>query len=224
MAEVAGDRHQLAMAKVGLGYATTGSRPTTAREDFEDAIAIARELGDSQVLFVALQGLTLACIRLGDLGSARRSVLEAIALGEASGERYYNATNVLALGLIELREGGLRSGGRRIAEALRQLQAAGGYGSLSIALDVLATLMLEQGGDPALGARLAAAADRLRGEVGGGPSTAMVLLEEPLELARRAMAPADFERAVAAGRALTTEQAIALGLEVAENGVTEPHD
>ena len=224
VAEVTGDRRQLAMAKMGLGYATTGSRPTTAREDLEDAIAIARELGDSQVLFGALQGLTLACIRLGDLGSARRSVLEAIALGEASGERYYNATNVLALGLIEAREGDLRSGGRRIAEALRQLQAAGGYGPLSIALDVLATLMLEQGGDPALGASLAAAADRLRGEVGGGPSTAIVLLEEPLELARRAMAPTDFERAVAAGRALTTEQAIALGLEVAENGIGKPRD
>ena len=33
------------------------------------------------------------------------------------------------------------------------------------------------------------------------------------------MAPADFERAVAAGRALTTDEAVALGLEVAENGI-----
>ena len=67
--------------------------------------------------------------------------------------------------------------------------------------------------------RLAAAADRLRREVGGGPSTAIILLEEPLDLARRAMAPADFELAVAAGRALTTDEAVSLGLEIAENGI-----
>ena len=33
------------------------------------------------------------------------------------------------------------------------------------------------------------------------------------------LAPSDFERAVAAGRALTNDEAVALGLEVAENGI-----
>jgi predicted ATPase/class 3 adenylate cyclase len=218
MAEAAGNRRQIAVAKAGLGWARIGSRPTTARDDLEDAIAIGRELGDKQILFGALQGLTLAYIRLGDLSAARGSVLEAIALGEASGEHYDNATNLLALGTIETREGDPRSGGRWIAEALRQLRAAGGHGGLSIALDVLATLAFERGA-PGPGARLAAAADRLRRAVGGGPSTAIILLEEPLDRARRTMAPADFERALAAGRALTTDEAIALGLEIAENRV-----
>ena len=218
MAGVAGDRRQLAMAKTGRGYATIGSRPESARDDLEDAIAIAREIGDQFVLFNALQALALTQIRLGDLGAARGSVLEAIALGEASGERYYNATNLLALGLIEARDGNPESGGHRIAEALRQLSAVGGRGGVSIALDVLATLALERG-EPEQGARLAAAADRLRREVGGGPSTAIILLEEPLDHARRTMTQADFEQAIAVGRGFSTDEAVALGLEIAESGV-----
>ncbi len=218
MAESMGDRRQIAVAKAGLGWTTIGSRPTSSRGDLEDAIAIGRELGDEQILFAALQGLTLACLRLGDLEAARGAVLEAIALGDASGEHYNNATNLLALGTIETRQGDPALGGRSIAEALHQLRAAGGYGGLSIALDLLATLAFERGA-PERGARLAAAADRLRGEVGGGPSAAMILLEEPLDLARRTMAPADFERATIAGRALSTDEAVALGLEVAENGI-----
>jgi predicted ATPase/class 3 adenylate cyclase len=221
MAEVAGDRHQLAMAKTGRGFATTGSRPESARDDLQDAIAIAREIGDAFVLFNALQGLALTQVRLGDLGAARASVLEAIALGQASGERYYNATNLLALGLIETRDGDPESGGQRIAEALRQLHAAGARGGLSIALDVLATLALERG-QSEQGARLAAAADRLRREVGGGPSTAIILLEEPLDLARRTMTQTDFDQAVAVGWGFTTDEAVALGLAIAESGVDEP--
>ena len=218
MATGANNQRQLAMAKTGLGYAVVGPRPSSAREDFEDAIAIARTLGDQRTLFAALGGLALACIRLGDLGVARHAVLEAIALGEGSGEQYGNAMNLAALGLIEARAGNPEPAGRQLAESIRQLHTAGGHSGLSVALDVLATLSIEQG-QPAPGVRLAAAADRLRREMGGGPSTAIILLEEPLDLARRTMIPADFELALAAGQGLTTEEAVTLALEIAENGI-----
>jgi predicted ATPase/class 3 adenylate cyclase len=218
MAEATSDRRLMAVAKAGLGSATLlGSRPEAARAYLEEAIELARELDAKEILFMALNFLTLASIRLGDLPAARRSVLEAIALGEASGERYNNALNLLALGMIEAREGDLESSGRWIADALRQLVGAGGHASLSIALDVVATLLLEHG-EQERGARLGAAADRLRREVGGGPSTATILLEEPLDRAQRTMGQADFERAVAAGRAMTTDEAVAIGLDAAENG------
>jgi hypothetical protein len=68
---------------------------------------------------------------------------------------------------------------------------------------------------------LAAAADRLRREVGGGPNAAIVDAEEPLDRARRTMAPSDFERAVAAGRAPTLDAAVELGLEVAADGIVQ---
>jgi non-specific serine/threonine protein kinase len=214
MAEATGSRRQMAMAKSGLGWAMIGSRPTSARDHIEDAVALARELGDRQILFQALQSLTLVCIRLGDLGAARRSVLEAIALGEAAGESYSTELMLVTLGMIEIREGDPGAGGRRIAAALRQLSAAGGQIGLSIAIDTLATLVFERG-EPERSARLAAAANRLRREVGGGPSNAFLGIEDPLDSARRTMAPADFERAVAEGSALTTDEAVTLGLEVA---------
>jgi hypothetical protein len=159
----------------------------------------------------------LACIRLGDLGVARQAVLEAITLGEAIGEQYGNAMNLLALGLIEAREGDQDSADRQLAEGIRQLHTAGGHSGMSVALDVVATLAIERG-QPARGVRLAAAAERLRREVGGGPSTAIILLEEPLDLARRTMAPAAFELALAAGRAMTTDEAVTLGLETSRSG------
>ena len=218
MAEATGDRRQLASATSGLGWAMIGSRPAVARDHLEQAIMLARGLGDTQILFAALQGLTLASFRLGDLVAARRSVLEVGALGEAAGERYSSELNLVMLGMIEAREGNPESGGRHIAEALRQLRAAGGNIGLSIALDSLANVLFEQG-ESVRGAMLAAAADRLRREVGGGPSNTLLGLEESLDRARRTMAPADFERAVATGRALTTDEAVALGLEVAKNGI-----
>jgi predicted ATPase/class 3 adenylate cyclase len=218
MAEARGSRRQMAAAKSGMGWAMIGSRPTAARPLIEEAVALARERGDTQILYGALQGLTLVCIRLGDLGAARRSALESIALGEAAGERYSKELMLVTLGMIEAREGDRKAGGRRIAEALRQLRAAGGHIGLSIALDTLATLVLEQG-ESEHGAILAAAADRLRREIGGGPGNAVLGLEEPLDHARRTMAESDFERAVAAGAALTTDEAVDLGLEVAERGI-----
>jgi len=218
MAGTMGDRRQIALAQAGLGWAGIGSQPLFAREQLEDAVTLAREVGDTRILSGVLQGLTLVCIRLGDLEAGRRSVVEALALGETSGATYDNALNLLALGLIETRAGDSKSGRRGITEALRRLHKAGAYAGLSIALDVLATLLFEQN-EPEQSARLGAAADRLRREVGGGPSTALILLEEPLDRAKRAMVPADFERAIAAGWAMTTDQAVALGLEVAENGI-----
>jgi len=146
MAEATGDRRQLASATSGLGWAMIGSRPTFARDRLDQAIALARELGDTQILFGALQGLTLACFRLGDLDAARRSALEVSALGEAAGERYSSSLNLAMLGMIAAREGDPKSGGRHMAEALRQLGSAGGHIGLSIALDSLATLVFEQGG------------------------------------------------------------------------------
>lgn len=218
LAEATGSRRQLAVATSGLGWATMGSRPIFARDRYEDAVALARELHDTQILFRALQGLTLTYLRLDDLGAARRSVLESISLGEALGERYNNALNFVALGSIDAREGDPGSGKQRIAGALRQLREAGGHGGLSIALDALATLIIKEG-EPERGAILAAAADRLRREAGGGPSTAMVLVEEPLDRARHVMTSSAFERAVASGGALTNDEAVALGLEVAEDGI-----
>ena len=217
VAEATGSRRQLAAATSGLAWATMGSRPTFSRDRYEEAIALARELDEKEILFRALQGLTLTSMRLDDLGAARRSVLESIELGEALGERYNNALNRVALGAIEAREGDPGAGKRRIGEALRELREAGGHGGLSIALDSLATLILGEG-DQERGAILAAAADRLRRELGGGPNAAIVVIEEPLDRARRMMEPSDFERASAAGRALTMDEAVALGLEVAEKG------
>ena len=218
MAGVAGDRHQLAMAKTGRGFATVGPRPRIGARRPGGRDRDRAEIGDPYVLFNALQGLALAQIRLGDLGAARQAVLEAIALGEASGERYYNATNLLALGLIEARDGDPESAGRQIAEgSANSTRPAVMVGCRSHLTSSRPWPSSEA--NPSKGARLAAAADRLRREVGGGPSTAIILLEEPLDLARRTMTQADFEQAVAVGRGLTTDEAVALGLEIAENGI-----
>jgi predicted ATPase/class 3 adenylate cyclase len=218
IAEATGDRRQRAMATSGEAWATMRSEPTLARERFEQAIALARDLGDNEILFRTLQGLTLISIGLADLATARRSVIESMSLGEALGDRYNNALNLAALGMIEAREGDPNSGKRRLAESLRRLLASGGHGGLSIVLDSMALLALEEG-DAERGVMIAAAAARLRDEVGGGQTGATAIgLEEPLERARRTVAPSDFERAAAAGRALSRDEAVDLAQRMAGEG------
>jgi hypothetical protein len=53
MAEATGDLHQLAVANAGVGWALIGSQPTSARDRLEDAVALARELGDTFILWGA---------------------------------------------------------------------------------------------------------------------------------------------------------------------------
>ena len=215
MAEALGDRRGVAMAKNNVGWGNLRYRPDVARGLFEEATALAREMNAGDILAGSLQGGALSNLQLGDLETARALAQEALDLAALSGETYVSSFNMLTLGVIDMRSGFRDAALRRLREALRDSMHAGANIGAALALESVANMALDLG-EVERAAQLASAGERLRSEIGGGPTMAMGGWEEPLPRIRAVMDPADLERALADGRALTTEQAAALAHEVGE--------
>ena len=101
---------------------------------------------------------------------------------------------------------------RQYGDALRLAHAAGAHVGIALALDAIASAALDRG-EVDRGIRLSSAADRLRKDIGGNVGIGHIGLEEPLTRAQGRMGPAQYERAVEHGRALTADQAVAMALE-----------
>jgi hypothetical protein len=178
-------------------------------------VAISREFDDPPAALGAMQGLSLAYLRLGDSAGAAKLASEAIEIADRTGDRYSAAFNFFSLGVIALRARDLATAADRFGAAMQRSQEAQAPIGIAVALDAHAELALAlTDGDSA--ARLAGAAQRMRGEMGGAPSMTLAGIGAPLESARERMDPEDFERAAAAGAAMSTEAAIALAFSVGE--------
>ncbi len=217
MLETLGDKPGLGMALSGLGWANLGPQPAAARDAFEKSVAILRDAPPGSGLIGALQGLSLAFVRVDDLERGREVADEAIRVALDEGDLYTNSFNYLTRGVIDMRRGMLVEAGRWMAEALRAALSASGSIGVMATIDGIAALALDNG-DADGCIKLGAYAEKLRLELGGGPSTELVGLARPLERARAEVDAARFDAAAAAGRALTSEEAIALSLAVAESG------
>ena len=201
----------IAGAHQRLGWATMVQSPEGALGEFAEAIRLARPLHDDDVLRNALQGYGITLIRLGDWDAALPIVDESIALAEEMGDPYMNVFGFVTRGMIRLRlddrPGSLADARRALGEAHR----AGSPLGIGLALDALALVALHDS-DPTRAATLAAGAARLREEVGGGPSTSLAGIPDPLLEARKGLDEAAFDTAAAHGRGLGVEQLVSLGL------------
>jgi tetratricopeptide (TPR) repeat protein len=221
VAEEVGDQGLIGMAKVSLGWATVFMDPDAARALFEEAMAIARPMQDDVIMVGALQGHALAHIRLGNFSVARPSAVEALDTAARSGDHYINAMNLLTLGTVDERLGDEPAAIRSYTAALRMAQDAGGHIGLALALDAIAHVGIAHD-DVVRGVQLAAAAARLRTELGGSTSMEMGGWQEPLEHGRSLLPSDAYDQAVAAGHALSVEEAFALGLAVAADAAAGP--
>jgi predicted ATPase len=215
MAEALGNRLGVATGKLNLGWGNLLHRPEVARQYFDEAADVARELKADQLVSGILQGGAMAYLKLGQLVRARDLAQEAIELATGSGETYIRSFNMLTLGVIDARAGDRQAALRRFREALSDSIHAGAKIGTALALESVANMAIDQG-ELEHAAQLASAGDRLRSEIGGGPTMAMGGQEEPLPRLRAVMDPAILERALAEGRALTTEQAAALAYSLGE--------
>jgi len=76
-----------------------------ARARFEQALALAREIGDKQRIAIALSNLGNISLNEGDLDAAYPLYREALGIYEQLGERVYQAVALENLGLVELARG-----------------------------------------------------------------------------------------------------------------------
>ena len=180
----------------------------TARSLLEESAAIAREVGSDMRLAAALTNLGQLESDAGNFDRATQVLQEALALDTKQGDMLGVALDQQSLAGVALRAG-------RAADARDLLSAMAGYVVSCGDPELLATTLemcaanAAQLGEGLRAARLAGAAEAVRQKT-GIPIKQPELLEEFLAPARAAVAPGEWDAALAAGRALTQQQAATL--------------
>jgi predicted ATPase/class 3 adenylate cyclase len=182
----------------------------TARTLLEDSAAIARQNGNQTGLGVALLNLGQVETAAGNFNRAAQLLQEALALNRERGDLMRMAVIQQSLAVNSLFAG-------RAGEARDLLSSMVGYvtgsGDTEFLIDAieLAAAIAAELGDVPRAARLAGAAETIRQKAGMSASQPdAATLEHFLAPARAASAPEDWDAELAAGRALTHQQAVML--------------
>ena len=204
-----GDRDQEAreLNSLGITHHFRGDLGT-ARSLLEDSIAIARELGSGIRLAGALTNLGHLEGDAGNFDRATQVLQEALAVDRKHGDMLGVAMDQQSLAGISLRAGRAEEARGLLSAMLDYVARSGDIDLLATTLQLSACIAAELGECPRA-ARLTGAADGIRRQAGLGVSQPE-LLERFLGPARAAIAPDAWDAELAAGRALTQEQAVTL--------------
>lgn len=187
----------------------------TARSLLSDCAAISREIGSETRLAGALTNLGQVECAAGNLDRATELLQEALALRRRQADMAGTAIDLQSLSLISLLLGRAREARDLQADTLDFVASSGDTEFLLDALELSACIAAELG-ECLRAARLAGAAAAHR-QLASMPISQndAVLLEQFLAPARATMAPEQWEAELAAGGALTREQAVTLLLSAA---------
>ena len=180
-----------------------------ARSFLEEAIAINRELGSSR-LGAALANLGQMESAAGRIDRAVEVLQEALTVDQRHGDLFGVAVDQHSLALAALRAGRPREAHDMLCGVLDYV-AISGNTSLYVNVLELGASIVVQLGDAPLAARLAGAADASREESGMLISDQeAAMLEEYLAPARAAVTADEWQAELAAGRAVSQAEALAL--------------
>jgi predicted ATPase/class 3 adenylate cyclase len=204
-----GDRDEQAreLNSTGITHRLLGD-VDAARCLLEESAAISREIGSDFRLAAALTNLGQAESYAGNYDRATQVLQEALAIDRKQGDMLGVALDQQSLAGVSLRAG-------RARETRELLSAMAGYVVSSGDSELLATTLelsaanAAQFGENLRAARLAGASETIRQKT-GIPVKDPEVLDEFLAPARAAIAPEEWDAALAAGRALTRQQASTL--------------
>jgi predicted ATPase/DNA-binding CsgD family transcriptional regulator len=178
----------------------------------EESLALLRRAGDRAGVADTLTTLGLTAASLGDVDGARRCYAESLALARALESRQTIASALQDLSHLELYSGDRQRAGALCAEGLEVARSLGSKRAIAQGLEGLAAVELAQGLASRAGL-LCGAAEALRETIGAPLPPARRLTHERLHARLRAeLGDAASAAAVATGRALTAEQAVAEAL------------
>ena len=216
LARTLGDAWGEAYAVYMLGMAATEREDWSGALPFFEASLVAfRRLGDDYYVLLAMDGIAWIPRMLGDRERSKRLHEETLACARASGDNGVVALQLWQLAGIANKEG-------RTSEALAMLREAlvlnrdEGYREGIAEVLVAMSSTLQSVSAPAAALALLAAAARLREEIGGGAGWVGDAIERLRGSLRDSLGDAAFESAWERGRALSTDEAIALALEETE--------
>jgi predicted ATPase/class 3 adenylate cyclase len=206
-----GDREQQAkeLNSLGIVHRHLGD-PDMARALLEQAIAINRTIPGSVRLGASLANLGQLESGEGNLDRASEVLREALALDAEHGDLWGMTVSRHSLALVSLRSGRPAEARDLLSGLFDYVASSGNTGLLLNTLELAAGIAAALD-DPRRAARLAGAADGIRHESGmliTEPEAALV--EELLAPARSAVSAGEWDAGLAAGRALTQEEALGL--------------
>jgi predicted ATPase/class 3 adenylate cyclase len=210
-----GDREQQARALNSLGIVHRHlDDPDGARALLKEAIAINRTIPGSLRLGACLANLGQLESGAGNFDRATEVLREALALDTEHGDLFGISVDRHSLSLVSLRAGRPAEARDLLCGIFDHLASSGNTGLLVNTVEVAAAITAALG-EPLRTARLAGAADAIRQESGmlmTPPEAAM--FEEHLAPARAALPPEQWDAELAAGRALSQADALALLLSL----------
>lgn len=211
-ARALGDKRVLddALAWGALGLLWDVETHAQARVYLEEALAIAREIGDMERAAAVLLNLAATTLAEGDRERNRAYTEEALSLSPNPAIR---GRCLLNLGDLRLEDGDLAGATERHREALVVFAGLGDRVMVASALEGLAAVALNQG-SLERAARLAGAVDAAYESTRG---VRMYVTPEPWEdtvtTLREALGPSSFEREWARGRAMGLNDAVTEALQ-----------
>ena len=206
-----GDRDKQAreLSSLGVTHRWLGHLDT-ARSVLEESAAIAREIGSDYRLAGALTNLGQVESEAGHLDRATAVLREALAIDRAQGDLWGMVLDQHSLAVVSLRARRVEEAYEAVSATFDYVASSGDTGTLNAAIELSACIAAESG-DGLRAARLAGASEALRAQAGTPiPAPDAALLERFLAPVRATMERAAWDAELAAGRALTQEQAITL--------------
>jgi hypothetical protein len=184
---------------------------TTTESKFVEGKAIARELGDDAIIARFLEAEGYLAFMSDDLARARPLLEESLALAEARGDRMAIAMSHHTVAQVARLDGRLDDAATHYRDALRFGHELGDAASMIEPLQGLAAVAIASG-DAERGVRLFGANEAIRERLGGGPPPEWLRLGDPFTPAREILGEDGYQRAWAAGRELTVDEAVGLAL------------
>ena len=204
-----GDRDQQARELNSLGITHHHlDELDTARSLLEDSAAIAREIGSDMRLAAALTNLGQLESDAGNFDRATQVLQEALAIDRKQGDMLGVALDQQSLAGVHLRAGRAREAREQLSDMADYVVSCGDPELLATTLEMSAA-NAAQLGEVLRAARLTGAAEAVR-QKSGIPIKQPEIFEEFLAPARATIAPEAWEAALAAGRALSQQQAATL--------------
>jgi non-specific serine/threonine protein kinase len=188
---------------------------TAANALYEQSLALRRELGDKRLIANSVLTLGRAELTRGDNQRATSLLLEGCTLARELGDTWSVSVALINLARVALRNGDLPEAGKLFSEALMLAKERGDKRAAAECLQGLAAYAAADGGT-VQGARLLAAAAALLEAIGATPSAIEVAINEQATASlTAALGEEQLAGETAAGRALPTEDAVELALQLA---------
>ena len=203
----AGDRRGLAFAMGIVGFSTIEVDPRRALGLAEANVELYGEFGDVLQQGRMLVSVATAQFALGRLSDARASLERSLDLARQAGDPFFPLFTGIYLARIKLLLGAIPEAVadyRAMLETSRDLDM---QMAIAFGLDYFGEMAI-WAGDMHRAVRLGASAARIKEEIGGGVSAWIGDMLEPLIVGREQLSAVDFDREVAAGRAMDIETAI----------------